>query len=422
MIGFIGLSHLGLNYSLATAAKGFDVICYDPDSTLVGSLNEGRFPIEEPGFKELFGAHGNRIRFTSDVTEIGRCDLVFFSLDIPTNERNESDLSRLDALIEKTLPVISKGKVAVVLSQVRPGYMRTLVTRARLPGECWFYQVETLIFGAAMQRAMEPERFIIGAAAPSASLPEAYLNWLSAFRCPRLVMRYESAELAKIAINLFLVSTVSTTNTLAEICEAIGADWTEIAPALRLDKRIGSHAYLKPGLGIAGGNLERDLVTVKGLAREFGTEAGIVDAWQRNSAHAKAWALRVLERELRTAKPTARIALWGLAYKQDTHSIKNSAAIELVGQLPNCEIHAYDPAARFDSKFFKNLTVHPESWGALQSADVLVIMTPWGEFSSTDPTRIRTHMNGNLVLDPYGCLDRASCAAAGLRQLTIGYG
>ena len=83
-----------------------------------------------------------------------------------------------------------------------------------------------------------------------------------------LVMRLESAELAKIAINFFLVSTVATTNTLAEICEAIGADWNEIAPALRLDRRIGPHAYLKPGLGIAGGNLERDLVTVQSLAAQ----------------------------------------------------------------------------------------------------------------------------------------------------------
>jgi len=420
MIGFIGLTHLGLNYSLATAAKGFDVICYDPDTSLVGGLREGRFPIEEPGFRELFASHGSRIRFTSDILELGKCGLVFFSLDIPTNERNESDLSRLDVLVDKTRSAISKSAAVVVLSQVRPGFMRALIARANLPAESWFYQVETLIFGAAVKRAMEPERYIIGAANPSASLPEAYDSWLSAFRCPRLVMRFESAELAKIAINLFLVSTVSTTNTLAEICEAIGADWGEIAPALRLDKRIGPHAYLKPGLGIAGGNLERDLVTVKGLAKEYGTEAGIVDAWQRNSSHAKSWALRVLERELLAAKPMARIALWGLAYKQDTHSIKNSAAMELVVQLSKCEIHAYDPAARFDPALFKNLKVYTEAWSALHAADVLVIMTPWSEFASADPSRIRAQMKGDLILDPYGCIDRSSCAAVGLRILRIG--
>jgi UDPglucose 6-dehydrogenase len=420
MIGFIGLSHLGLNYSLATAAKGFDIIGYDPDSTLVEGLRSGRFPIEEPGFKELFAAHGKRIRFTSDLADLRDCTLVFFSLDIPTNERNESDLSRLDALIEKTVPALSKGATAVVLSQVRPGYMRALLDRAKLSPETWFYQVETLVFGAAVKRAMEPERYIIGAAVPTASLPVPYDKWLSAFECPRLVMRYESAELAKIAINLFLVSTVSTTNTLAEICEAIGADWAEIAPAMKFDRRIGPYAYLKPGLGIAGGNLERDLVTVKSLAKEFGTEVGIVDAWQRNSSHAKSWALRTLQREVLSATPGARIALWGLAYKQDTHSVKNSAAIELIRALTACTLHGYDPRAHVDRKLFANLRIVPTAMEALSGADALVIMTPWNEFSEVAPASIRTLLKGKTVIDPYGMLNADACAASGLRLFQIG--
>ena len=79
-------------------------------------------------------------------------------------------------------------------------------------------------------------------------------------------MRYESAELAKISINCCLVASVVVANTLAELCERIGAEWSEIAPALKLDRRIGPHAYLAPGLGIAGGNLERDLATVQRMA------------------------------------------------------------------------------------------------------------------------------------------------------------
>ena len=162
--------------------------------------------------------------------------------------------------------------------------MRGLAASAKAPSVTWFYQVETLIFGAAVKRAMEPERFIVGALDPSAALPESYASFLKAFGCPVLVMRLESAELAKIAINFFLVSTVCTTNTLAELCESIGADWGEIAPALRLDRRIGPHAYLKPGLGIAGGNLERDLVTVqgsRGQARHRVWDRGRVAAKQR---------------------------------------------------------------------------------------------------------------------------------------------
>lgn len=422
MIGFVGLSHLGLNYSLATAAKGFDVVAYDPDPALVAGLEGGNVPIEEPGYTELLKVQRNRLRYTADAGELRKCDLVFFSLDVATNERNESNLAPLGALIEATAPALDPGATVVVLSQVRPGFTRAITKRLRLSSETWFYQVETLIFGAAVRRAAEPERFIIGASDPALPLPAGYKAWLDSFGCPVLVMRIESAELAKVAINLFLVSSVSTTNTLAELCEAIGADWSEIAPALRLDKRIGPHAYLKPGLGIAGGNLERDLVTVRALAAEHGTEAGVVEAWQRTSAYAKGWALRTLERELLGYSPEARLAVWGLSYKEDTHSIRNSASVELIRALEACAVHSYDPAARIDSSLLPNLTIHEDMLGALADADALAIMTPWREFSRVSPAEIRSRLRGDLVVDPYAMLDASAAAREGLRHFVLGRG
>src|SRR6202007_1428128 len=106
---------------------------------------------------------------------------------------------------------------------------------------------------------------------------------VDAFGCPILPLRYESAELAKISINFCLVASIGVANTLAELCESIGADWAEIVPALRLDRRIGPHSYLSPGLGIAGGNLERDLRTVLDLAADRRADTGIVEAWIANS-------------------------------------------------------------------------------------------------------------------------------------------
>jgi UDPglucose 6-dehydrogenase len=422
MIGFVGLSHLGLNYSLATAARGFDVLAYDPDRALVERLGSGDVPIEEPGFMELLKAQRRRLRYSADAGDLQGCDLVFFSLDVATNDRNESDLGPLTQLIEGTAPALAPGATVVVLSQVRPGYTRALTRRLGLSAGSCFYQVETLIFGAAVRRATEPERFIVGAENPASPLPARYRTWLDAFACPVLVMRLESAELAKVAINLFLVSSVSTTNTLAELCESIGADWSEIAPALKLDRRIGPHAYLKPGLGIAGGNLERDLVTVRALAAERGTEAGVVDAWLRTSEHAKGWALRTLERELLSAKPGACLAVWGLTYKEDTHSFRNSASLALVQALPGCAVHAFDPAARVPEPGYPNLTVHDDMLGTLAEADALAIMTPWGDFQSVSAKEIRSRMRGDLVVDPYAMLDRAGAAREGLRHFVRGAG
>ena len=424
MIGFVGLSHLGLNYSLATAAKGFEVVAYDPDAGLAARCAAGDFPIEEPGFRELFGAHRAQLDYTADVSRLAACDLVFYALDIRTDERNQSDTGPLTKLIHDTAPFLAAGTTVVLLSQVSPGYTRSLVAAlAANPGfkaRSFYYQVETLIFGAAVQRAIEPERYIVGAANPTDPVPASFAAWHAAFKCPVLVMRYESAELAKIAINFFLVSSVSTTNTLAEVCEAIGADWNEIAPALRLDRRIGPHAYLKPGLGIAGGNLERDLETVRSLAARHGTDDRVVAAWQANSGYRRDWALRRVHQALLDHIPDPLLAVWGIAYKQDTHSVKNSPSVELLRALPGISIRAQDPAAKLPDAGCGHVTVVSDPLEALEGAHALLVMTPWKLYAGIRAADIKARMKGRLVIDPNAVLDEQDCRAAGLDYHRLG--
>ena len=122
----------------------------------------------------------------------------------------------------------------IILCQVPPGFTRGInFDKNRL-----YYQVETLIFGKALDRAYSPERFIVGKSDKQTVLPEKLRSFLSLFHCEILEMSYESAELAKISINCFLVSTVSTTNMLAQLCEELpGAEWNDIRKSLHLDKR-----------------------------------------------------------------------------------------------------------------------------------------------------------------------------------------
>jgi UDPglucose 6-dehydrogenase len=419
-IGFAGLSHLGIIYSTAAAARGFRVLAFDERPGLVEALSTGRFPIAEPGLEEAHKAHGERIRYSADAADLANCRLIFITLDVATDDDNSSDLTPLEALIAKVLECVTEDAVVVLMSQVPPGYCRALTTR--LPTKLsLFYQVETLVFGNAVQRAIYPERYMIGCGDPRSGLPEEYRHYLEAFDCPLLPMRFESAELCKIAINCFLVSSVATSNTLAEICENIGADWSEIVPALRLDKRIGPHAYLSPGLGIAGGNLERDLVTMQRLAAEYGCDAGVVTAWQRNSAYRKDWVLRRLFRlGLLECPKEMRLGVWGLAYKQDTHSVKNSPSLELLRSLPEYHWLAYDPAAKVEASEFSNVCVCASALEAAQLADVLIVMTPWQTFASVDMEAVLLAMRGRRVLDPYGVLDGDRCRELGFTYDRLG--
>jgi len=425
MIGFAGLSHLGINYSLATAAKGFEVVAFHPSAELMADLGKGKFPIEEPGLAELFAENQKRIRYTANAKDLSTCELVFVSLDVKTDDANRSDTGPLVDLIKQIAPHLRKGSTLVLLSQVNPGFTRKL-REDLLPDGCAaeiFYQVETLIFGRAVERALKPERYMVGAADPSKPLPALFKKWHESFGCPVVVMRYESAELAKIAINLFLVSSVSTTNTLAEVCERIGADWNEIAPALRLDARIGPKAYLTPGLGIAGGNLERDLVTVKRLAEGSPADTGLVDAWQRNSAHRKDWLVRTLREAFARRGLVlngATVAVWGLAYKENTHSTKNSPSLQFLAAIPECRKQAYDPAVRLSADAFPQFQQCATALDCCRGADALVIPTPWPEFRSTDLKSIRATMRGNIILDPFGLLDGAQAGALGFDYFRLG--
>lgn len=425
MIGFAGLSHLGINYGLATAAKGFEVTAFHPSAELAANLSQGKFPIEEPGLAELFAANQGRIHFTAEAGELAACDLVFVALDVKTDDANRSDTGPLQELIKLIAPHLKQGGTLVLLSQVNPGFTRKLredLLRTSAVGEVC-YQVETLIFGRAVERALHPERYMVGAHDPARPLPAPFKQWHDRFGCPVLVMRYESAELAKIAINFFLVSSVSTTNTLAEVCEHIGADWNEIAPALRLDARIGPKAYLAPGLGIAGGNLERDLVTVKRLAEGSPSDTGIVDAWQRNSAHRKDWTARTLRAALvkrGLAAKDALVAVWGLAYKENTHSIKNSPSLQFVGGIPECRKQAYDPAVKVAAGAYPQFTQCATALDCCRGATALVIPTPWPEFRAADLKAIRAVMPGHIILDPFGLLDGAQAAALGFDYYRLG--
>ncbi len=415
-IAYLGMTHLGLCSAVAAASKGFTTVGFDTDPGLVARLEKGELPVVEPGLDALFQEHRSRLSFAADSAPLGACDVLYVAPDVPTDDAGQSDYTTLDRLLTLAVGSARPGATIVVLSQVAPGY-----TRARqLPERPLYYQVETLVFGRAVERATSPERFMVGSSDPSKPLPPVLRTYLEAFGCPILPMRLESAELAKISINCCLVASITVANTLAELCESIGADWSEIAPALKLDKRIGQFAYLSPGLGIAGGNLERDLATVIRMSEGHGTEAGLVRAFARNSAHRRNWALRTLHTALLADKPDARLGVLGLTYKEDTHSVKNSPALALIRQLAPWPVQVYDPVVQASAARHPAVTGAHSALEAARDVDALVVMTPWAEFRSLDPAALAGAMRGRLVLDPFRVLDGRAALAARLDYRTLG--
>ena len=201
---------------------------FDPNKDLIVQLKTDEIPVSEPLLFELLQKNNHRLTFSSDISILKTCDVLYVAPDVPVTDDGVSDLRDLDVLLELVIPATRADAVLVNLSQVPPGF-----TRARMqPGLQLYYQVETLIFGQAIKRASTLSATLLVAPTQKSLCQKHFEFVLKPMIVPFLQMRYESAELCKISINCCLVTSISITNTLAELCEGIGADWQEIAPAL----------------------------------------------------------------------------------------------------------------------------------------------------------------------------------------------
>lgn len=396
-VGYAGLTHLGLNSLAASVSKGYAVVGYDESAGLIKKLSMLKLDINEPGLVEILSENFNNIFFSHSLESLSDCDIVYISSDVDTDKNGNSDLTSIKSLVKKVASSIQERTVLVILCQVHPGFTREVLKFHKNT----FYQVETLIFGQAIHRAQKPERFIVGCRNP-AEIDENLKTYLSSFGCPILPMAFESAELSKTAINLFLAANVSTANTLAELCEKIGANWSEIIPSLRLDRRIGEFAYIETGLGLSGGNIERDLRTISSLANVTNANPCVVDSFIHHSKYRKTWLLNQFN-ILSAGIINPKLGVLGLAYKKNTHSTKNSPALEFLSSINCSEVNVYDPVVNSLGPAFK-VKYCLDAYAAAEQVDILFIVTPWEEFYNLDLKRLISSMKNRIVVDPYGVI------------------
>lgn len=104
VIGFAGMTHLGLLSAAASAGRDFRTICFDRDAALCDRLRDGNLHVVEPGLPELLSAKRGLIEFTASPAELGRCDVIYVAPDVPTDDTGASDLGPVDALLEVVIP------------------------------------------------------------------------------------------------------------------------------------------------------------------------------------------------------------------------------------------------------------------------------------------------------------------------------
>lgn len=428
-VGVVGAGYVGLTTAACLAHLGHHVRCVDNAGPRVARLRRGVVDIEEPQLAELVsaGLRSGRLRFDTGLGAVTGCALVVLCLPTPAGWDGAPDVRSVTSVAHAVARLVAGPLVLVVKSTVPPGSARAL--HESLGGDRIdvVSNPEFLREGRSVRDFLHPDRIVLGGRCAAAV--EAVAAMYRSVPAPIIRTDWASAELAKYACNGFLAVKASYTNEVADLCDAVGADVTEVAAVMAADPRIGRH-FLAPGPGWGGSCLPKDTRGLLDTAGRVGAPLDTVRAAVESNTHHRDRLVRRITEAL-TGDPDGhldgyRIGVLGLTFKAGTDDTRDSPAVAVVRQLcaRGATVTAYDPACGsrraaavdHDGEF----QVVDEPLLAAKSASVIVVLTEWPEFRAIDWSAALREVAGPLVIDARNVLDRSTVTGCGFSYRGLG--
>jgi len=400
-IGVVGLGYVGAVVAAVLADQGHEVIGVDIDKRKIDLLSRGVSPIYEPGLEDLLRKNLGRLKFTTNYGELRNCKAVFMAIPTPTKPSGEIDLTYLFDAAKRLTRVGYRGVIAIK-STVIPGTARKVEEMTRLPVVS---NPEFLREGNAVYDAMHPDRIIIGSRDRHAG--DIVEEIWSFTKAPVIRTTPENAELIKYVANAFLAVKLSFINEIANLCEKIeSCDVEVIARGIGLDKRIGLY-YLKAGIGYGGSCLPKDTKALTYFARQLSEPLTIVEAAMRVNEERISRVVKMAE-ELIGGLRGKKIAVLGLAFKENTDDVRESQAIKLIKKLKErgAVVKAYDPKALDNALKVTDFIPTRSIEECLKECELAIIATGWGEFKERINENlllklgVKALIDGRRILDP----------------------
>ncbi|HTX78399.1 MAG TPA: UDP-glucose/GDP-mannose dehydrogenase family protein [Longilinea sp.] len=424
----IGTGYVGLVTGTCFADLGNDVICLDVDNDRISKLKEGVMPIYEPGLEQLVAQNvrAKRLSFTTDYVEaLKGAEFAFIAVGTPSGVDGEADLQYVRAAAESIADLVNDPIVVVNKSTVPVGtgdWVADIIKKRRAGKSLDFNVVsnpEFLREGSAIFDFMNPDRVVLGSTVRAAAEKVAQLY--SPLRSQALITDLRTAEMIKYASNAFLATRISFINEIANMCEEMGADVTEVSRGMGLDKRIG-RAFLDAGLGWGGSCFPKDVKALAHMAVLHGTHPQLLQAVMEINRNQRRRMVLKLRKALGNLDDKV-IGILGISFKPDTDDIRESPSLEVIHLLQNegAVVKAYDPQAMENAAgILQRVTLCQDPYKAAEGADALVLATAWNEFKQLDFARVKQLMRQPVVMDGRNLWDPESLRALGFTYFGVG--
>ena len=413
-IAVVGAGYVGLVSSVCLAKIGHHVICVDVDQEKVRQLKLAKVPIYEPGLEELLKEclANKRLTFTTSIKEATKKSIaIFIAVGTPSKMNGDADLNYVENVARQIAVNMDSYKLVIEKSTVpaETGKRVKRTIRLNLPRKymkdhkaAFDFDVasnpEFLREGSAVHDFMNPDRVVIGVESKKA---EKILRDIYKPLKPKMIVTdINSAEMIKHASNSFLATKISFINTIAQVCEHVGADVLKVAEGMGYDKRIGRN-FLDAGVGYGGSCFPKDVDAFIRLSERSGYDYRLLKEVRRVNEEQRKSFLHLIEDKMWIVKNKV-IGILGLAFKPNTDDIRSAPAIDIITilQSEGAKIKAYDPKAIPNAQqVLKGVTFAKDPYALAKGCDCLLVLTEWDEFKNLDFNKIQLSMKQAIVFD-----------------------
>jgi len=427
-IAVIGSGYVGLVTGACFSNLGNSVVCVDNNEAKVRSLKQGHIPIYEPGLEEMvrLNVKERRLRFTTNVKEaVQSSDIIFISVNTPPKETGEANLVWVEAVSRDIARSMTSYKLIVEKSTVpvetgERVYQTVKQSHKKNIDFDVASNPEFLREGSALYDFMHPDRIVLGVRSKRAE--KILRDLYRPIKAPVVVTDVKSAEIIKHASNSFLAMKISFINSVAQVCEKVGADIMKVSEGMGLDQRIG-RKFLDAGIGFGGSCFPKDLSAFMRIAQGLGVNFELLRDTLEINEQQKMNFIRLIETHLWNLT-SKTLAVLGLAFKPNTDDMRSAASITIIEELVRAgvKVKAYDPQAVSKTKeILKNrITYSKTAYEACRGADAVVVLTEWDEFKKLDFKKLKKLLKFPVIFDGRNLYDPETLRRAGFRYYSIG--
>lgn len=415
-IACIGTGFVGVVTSAVFAKLGHQVIGLDIDPTKIDSLKSGKVPFFEPGLEELLveTQKSGQLSFTTDyASAIKDAEIILIMVGTPSLPDGQADLQFVMSAAASIAPHLKEGAIVVLKSTVPPGTNQKVQTAIAALTQVTFGVAsvpEFLREGTAVEDTLHPDRIILGSDNPStiASLRSLHAPLTEKI----LVMRPESAQMAKYASNVYLAMRITFANQLADLCEKNGADVQEVIEGIGADSRIGDH-YWYPGLGYGGSCLPKDVKEIAAYAKSVGESESVFIKINEFNEHRIDKLMNKYD-TLVGGFSGKTVAVLGLSFKRNTNDTREAPALKVMPWLKahGAQVKTADPKVSAD---------FVDPYAACEGAHAAMLLIEWDEYKNLDLARLASLMHApKYFFDTRNQYDPKLVNESGLKYQGVG--